>query len=74
MAHREDLGNDDAWKDVPITKEVETLSGQYTPCFADLPLGKMTPRQLNRPIIILKHCISIFLSMKFHLDVVPAEK
>ena len=34
----------------------------------------MTPCQLNRPIIILKHCISIFLSMKFHLNVVPAEK
>ena len=34
----------------------------------------MTPCQLNRPIIILKHCISIFLSMKFHLNVVPADK
>ena len=25
VAHREDLGIDDAWKDVPIMKEVETL-------------------------------------------------
>ena len=25
MAHREDLGIDDAWKDVPLMKEVETL-------------------------------------------------
>ena len=41
VAHREDLGIDDAW---------EVLT-----CFADLPLGKITPCQLKRPVIILMH-------------------
>lgn len=64
-----------------ILKEIQTFCNlvcctsllQLFNCLYRLHLGKFTPCQFNRPIFV-KHSISIFLSMKFHLNVVPAEK